>query len=40
MVVMRVVKEEKRGMGIGILHCGFIFKNIEKCFWEFLVNNS
>ena len=32
MVVMRVAKEEKRGMGIGILHCGFNFKNIEKCF--------
>ena len=40
MVVIRVAKEEKRGMGIGILHCGFIFKNIEKCFGEFLVNNS
>ena len=40
MIVMRVAKEEKRGTGIGILHCGFIFKNIEKCFWEFLVNNS
>ena len=32
MVVMRVAKEGKRGMGIGILHCGFIFKYIEKCF--------
>ena len=32
MVVMRVAKEGKRGMGIEILHCGFIFKNIEKFF--------
>ena len=32
MAVIRVAKEGKRGMGIGILHCGFIFKNIEKCF--------
>ena len=35
MVVMRVAKEEKRGMGIGILHCVFIFKNTEKCFLGF-----